>query len=401
MIIDADGHLVEALSLWKDFVPEKYRDRIYVEYRPDGLMGRIVIGDWAYHGVDDTDNAKTGLPGFTHGDGQHPGGFREWPPQGRPFEGAEPGGWNPKIRLEVHDREGIDAAVLFPTVALVLGHLRDVELSAVACEAVNRWASSFCSAAPDEFFPVAILPAGDPELAAKELRRAVNDGHVAGLIRPNPHPNGRLIDDPAYEVLWSTAEDLDVAMCVHNVGDGKAGENAGVERQPGFFLRHAAAHPFEAMLAYGAMFKARVFDRHPNLRVGYMEAACGWLPFWLERLDEHTEVVAGQFDPPLQRLPSEVFREQCVVGCEGDEKMVPYVQREVGLDKVLWASDFPHFDSELPLIKRIMERRDLSNEQRDAVMRGAAVRFYRLDEEAIERSNARRRSQQPLAGLKG
>jgi predicted TIM-barrel fold metal-dependent hydrolase len=299
--------------------------------------------------------------------------------------------------LEVHDREGIDAAVLFPTVALVLGHLKDPELSAVACEAVNRWASEFCSAAPDEFFPVAILPAGDPELAAKELRRAVTEGrHVAGLIRPTRHPNGRLIDDPAYDVLWSTAEDLDVAMCIHNVGDGKAGENAGVDRQPGFFLRHAAAHPFEAMLAFASMFKANVFERHPRLRAGYMEAACGWLPFWLERLDEHTEVVAGQFDPPLSRLPSEVFAEQCVVGCEGDEKMVPYVQTEIGLDKVLWASDFPHFDSELPLIKRIMERQDLTDTQRDAVMRQAAAKFYKLDEAAIARSNARRRSGQAV-----
>jgi predicted TIM-barrel fold metal-dependent hydrolase len=145
------------------------------------------------------------------------------------------------------------------------------------------------------------------------------------------------------------------------------------------------------MLAFGALFKARMFDRHPTLRVGFMEAACGWAPFWLERLDEHTEVVAGQFDPPLERLPSEVFKAQCVVGCEGDEKMVPYVQEEHGLNSVVWASDFPHFDAQLPLVQRIVERRDLSDEQRDAVLCGAAVNFYKLDKSAIERSNAARR----------
>src|SRR5262249_38850488 len=151
----------------------------------------------------------------------------------------------------------------------------------------------------------------------------------------------------------SAAEDLDVAMCVHNVADGStARDNTGVDRSSGFFLRHAAAHPFEAMLAYGALFKSRLFDRHPRLRVGFMEAACGWAPFWLERLDEHTEVVAGQFDPALHRLPSEVFRDQCFVGCEGDERMVPYVQEAIGAESVVWASDFPHFDSEFPLTKR-------------------------------------------------
>jgi predicted TIM-barrel fold metal-dependent hydrolase len=400
MIVDGDAHIVEPTTLWRDFVPSAWHDRIQVQRSPDGHMQGLLFDNEA---VFLASNEGNGLEaGFSYGDGMNPGGFRTWPPRNRQFEEADPGGWDPQRRLRLHDQEGIDAAVLFPSIALAFGHLPcDTNVLAVACEAVNRWISAFCSVAPDEFHPVAILPAGDPSLAVKELRRAVKDGHVAGLIRPNPHPNGRMIDDPAYDILWSAAEELDVPMCIHNLADGTGLSNAGVDRSSKFFLRHAAAHPFEAMLAFGAMFKARVFERHPRLRAGYMEAACGWLPFWLERLDEHTEVVAGQFDPPLERLPSEVFREQCVVGCEGDEKMVPYVQEQHGLRSVVWASDFPHFDSEFPLAERILERKDLNEQQRNAVLCDAALHFYKLDQDAIARSNARRRTARPSPTLAG
>jgi predicted TIM-barrel fold metal-dependent hydrolase len=392
MIIDADAHLVEPVNLWTEFVPKKWQDKIFLQYHPNGHTRCLVIDDKV---VWQAGNEGLGFKkGFSYGDGMNPGGMREWPPHDRFFEESHPGGWDAQVRLELHDREGIDAAVLFPSISLVFGHLGcSPEITAVACEAVNRWSSSFCNAARAEFYPVAVLPVGDPQLAVKELRRAVNDGHVAGLIRPNPHPNGRTIDDPAYDILWAAAEELNVAMCVHNVADGDSSlQNVGVDRSPGFFVRHAAAHPFEAMLALAALFKVRMFDRFPKLRVGFMEAACGWAPFWLERLDEHTEVVAGQFDPPLTRLPSDVFREQCVVGCEGDEKPVPYVQQELGLHSVLWASDFPHFDSEFPLTKRIVERPDLTPAQRDAVLSRTPLWFYNLDEREIERSTAARRS---------
>ena len=392
MIIDADGHTVEPVSLWREYVPKKWQDRIFLEFHPNGQARSLLVdGKVAWRAGNEGLGFKKG---FSYGDGMNPGGMREWPPHDRPFEESNPGGWDPQIRLQVHDREGIDAAVLFPSISLVFGHLdASPEVVAAACEAVNRWSSEYCKAAPDELYPVAVLPVGDPLLAVNELRRAVKDGHVAGLIRPNPHPNGRTIDDPAYDVLWAAAEELNVAMCVHNVADGDTStQNTGVDRSPGFFVRHAAAHPFEAMLALGALFKVRMFDRFPKLRVGFMEAACGWAPFWLERLDEHTEVVAGQFDPPLTRLPSEVFREQCIVGCEGDEKLVPYLQDQLGLNSVVWASDFPHFDAEFPLAKRIVERPDLTPEQRDAVLSTTAQWFYNIDGQAIERSIAARRT---------
>jgi predicted TIM-barrel fold metal-dependent hydrolase len=327
VIVDGDGHFVEPPDLWRQYVPKRWQDRVYIQYATNGQTERLIIGDFVL-------DSATG-EGFSQADSMNPGGLRHGQPRGRPFEEAAAGGLDPRDRLKVHDTEGIDAAVLFPSIGLLLSHLPDPDIAVVACEAVNRWSSAYCSVAPAELYAVALLPMTDPELAAKELRRAVKDGHVAGFLRPNPTPTGRLIDDPVYETLWSTAVELGVPLCFHNAADQLSTTNAGANRAKSFFLRHAAGHSMEAMLAFGSLFQSRVFDRYRELRIGFMEAGCGWAPFWLERLDEHTDVIAGLFDPPLTRLPSEVFREQCIVGCEGDERMVPYVQAEFGLDAVI------------------------------------------------------------------
>ena len=71
--------------------------------------------------------------------------------------------------------------------------------------------------------------------------------------------------------------------------------------------------------------------------------------------------------------------------------MIPYVQKRLGNDKVMWASDFPHFDCYLPgLVSPVTERHDMSPEQEDAYLGDAAANFYRLDVEGIEKARAQR-----------
>jgi len=240
---------------------------------------------------------------------------------------------------------------------------------------------------------LATLPSQDPELAARELRRAVEeDGFVAGWVRPNPTREGnRTLGDPSLDVLWSTAEDLGVPMCTHS-GTTALEPTAGIDRASTFLLAHAIAHPFEAMLAFGSLFQGRVFDRHPTLKFGFMEASAGWAPFWLDRLDEHCEVMGWMFDPPLGELPSEIFRDRCVVGCESEEPMVSYVQERLGTDRVLWASDFPHFDCEMPgLVTPMLERDDLDDAARAGALSEGSIAFYNLDRARIEAAVAARR----------
>jgi uncharacterized protein len=110
------------------------------------------------------------------------------------------------------------------------------------------------------------------------------------------------------------------------------------------------------------------------------------------RLKEAWEAVGWNIDPPIARGAVEVFRDQCIVGCEGEESMVGYVQEFLSEDSVLWASDYPHWDTEPPYTKDMLERTDLTQSQLEAVMAGATVKFYRLDVDAVRRSHEKRGS---------
>jgi uncharacterized protein len=387
MIIDGDGHYLEPSGIWKEYIEPRHRDQVHVDLDTNGFTWRVFIGSHKLYTFDEY--ASTGRP-WGPGDMFVPGGVKRDRATGRGFEEAEPGGWSAARRLQVHDQNDIDAAVLFPTFGMLTGFNPDPELAAAACTAVNHWAADYASAAPKELYIVAALPWQDPPRAAAELRRAVTEHRfVAGMVSPYPAADGRTLAHPSLDVLWATAVELDVPICVHSAARTDL-DQLGSRRASTYLLRHAAVHTLESMIGFGNMFEGQVFDRFPTLRAGFMESSCGWAPFWVERLEEHAELFEWMFEPPLRRMPSQVFAEQCIVGCEGEESMVPYVQQRLGLRSVIWASDFPHFDVEPPYAEDMLRRTDLTPEQLRAVMCDASVAFYGLDVEAIRDSHRRR-----------
>ncbi|MGO9058736.1 MAG: amidohydrolase family protein [Candidatus Binataceae bacterium] len=397
MVIDADGHIAEPLTLWRDYVDPELRERINVKTDDRGNEV-LIVGEFRLplHLVDRGAQATGYEPGsrlYSVGDTLNPNGLDRGVPRRRHYTEAHPGGFDPRERLAVHDAEGVDAAVLFPSMGLFFAGVSDPAIAIGACRAVNRWAADYCALAPRELYSVATLSAQDPAVAAAELTRGVKGhGFVAGCLRPNPTRNGRTVGDPSLDVLWAAAQELEVPLCFHNALNTDVPQ-AGLDRSRSFVLGHAIVHPFEQMLALSSMLEAGVFDRFPRLKVGFMESNCGWLPFWLDRLDEHFERLGWMLAQPPKRKPSEIFREQCVIGCENEEPMLPYVQQRFGEDKVLWASDFPHFDAELPGLVGLRKRTDLTDAQLDGVLWRAAASFYKLDHESIARSKAERARQ--------
>lgn len=386
IVLDGDGHMVEPLEVWTRYVDPKCRDRIRVTYDRDGWMGKVFIGDLLIR--DATAPRSWGM-----GDALYPGGLKEGKVKYRHFEEAHPGGFHGKDRLAVHDAEDIVAAVIFPSVGMYLSSVTDRQLAVASARAINDWAGqAYAAVAPEELLMVASLPSHFPEESAAELRRTVKEyGFVAGTVRPTPFLDGRLLSDPGYEVLWSAAEELGVPVCIHNSNLDYGVKQAGADRTRTWGIRHAIVHPMEGMLALSSLYEAGVFERHPQLRIGFMEASCGWAPFWVERLHEDCEGLAHLTGLRHKRSVEEVFTTQCVVGCEGDERMAPIVQQLLGLQSVVWASDFPHFDTEPPFSRDMRERNDMTPEQKAACLYRASADFYRLDLDSILQANAARR----------
>ena len=114
-------------------------------------------------------------------------------------------------RLRDMDGEGIDQAVLYPTIGLSFSLVEDPAAAVALAAAYNDWLAGYCAADPRRLFGAAMLPLQDPVAAARELRRAVSElGLVAGFVRPNPCL-GRSLADRAYDVVWEAAEELDRA----------------------------------------------------------------------------------------------------------------------------------------------------------------------------------------------
>ncbi len=386
MIIDGDGHFLEPAHLWTDYVEPEFASRVKVERDAAGHLVRVLADDW---GLIDYTSHRNMNDRWGPGNFFMPGGLKPGRPQKAPFEMADPGGSDGAARLAVQDANGIDAAVIFPTYGMFAPLVPDRDLGAALCRVVNEWSADYASVAPDELYIIAALPWQEPQRAAVELRRCVEQhGFVSGFVAPYPASDGRTLADPGFDVLWETAVELDVPICVHT------GLRSDLEQlassRGGFIARHAAVHPMEGMSAFALLYEGGVFERFPMLRFGFMESTCGWAVFWTERLHEHWEQVGWQLDPPITRSPEEVFREQCIVGCEGEEHMVPYVQGYFGEDKVVWASDFPHFDTEPPFTADMLERTDMTRSQKEGVMARAAIEFYKLDPDRIRKSRERR-----------
>ena len=137
---------------------------------------------------------------------------------------------------------------------------------------------------------------------AAEARRIVKRGRAAGIMI-QPNFNGLALDHPYFDPLYEVARDLNVPVCVHaSVGSHRNVQGYGIHEN--WFMTHSLAFPFGIIHAVASVVCGGVLERFPGLRVGFFEGGCGWLPFFMERFDEHYEKI-GQLVPHLKRRPSE------------------------------------------------------------------------------------------------
>jgi predicted TIM-barrel fold metal-dependent hydrolase len=345
-VIDADGHGGEPAD-WRERIPNRYRDQMRT------YQDRV-----KKHFAD--------LPG---------GGNR--PESGREMRiGME----QPGPRLADMDLEGIDVTVMFPPGSGEEWALLDPEFARVLCATLNDARAEYASFAPDRLKLVAKLPMIEPELAAAELERCAKTypGIFVGMVCAQ-HVRERNLDDPRFDPVWQTAQRLNMAVCTHGGGQAPDQVPFGIDRMRTRLEIHAMTHPLGQMLAVTNFTIGGILHRFPKLRVGFMEAGVGWLPFWLERLDEHWEKMP-EHAPLIDRKPSDYFLSgRCFLTCEPEERMLPYVTQAVGDGIICYASDYCHWDCAFPeSVKLLEERSDLTEAQKSNLFAGNAARLYGL-----------------------
>lgn len=356
-VIDCDGHVMETQVNWAEYLEAPFQARAPRTIIDHENWPRLLVEGKLYP-----------LPS---------GKGRGMGPPFAHFPSRREGMYDPKERLVDMDVEGIDVAVLFGTaVGLGLCSYEDKDFAVAMAKAYNNWLRDYCSHRPERLKGVAIVPLQDPDEAAKELRRTVTElGMVTVSVPCNNGP--RTIADPVYQPLFATAQELDVPICIHS-SPGMHGANpVSVERSDNFFVNHATGFAFEQMMAITLLLAAGTFDSFPKLRFAFLEAGAGWVPYWMERLEEHYEKLPGHV-PGLKRSPDEIMRsEQCFYSCEPEEDL-RHTLEIVGEDRIMYASDYAHWDCEFPESVNLIKQQPISDRARRKILAENASRLYRL-----------------------
>ncbi|MDI1443049.1 amidohydrolase family protein [Polyangium sp. 6x1] len=270
----------------------------------------------------------------------------------------------PRGHLAEMDATGVDVAVVLPTYAscLVNDDGIDAERSRAYAHAYNRWMRDFCSTAPKRLLGPALLSRHDPVAMVIDLEEAVRDGVRAVVLRPNP-VQGRTLSAPVHARFWAACEHHEVTVLLHE-GTHARVSTAGTDRFETRFGQHACSHPMEAMMALLSLLEGGVLEAHPTLRVGLLEAGCGFLPYWLWRLD-HVEYaqMRGEVRHRVRRPPSEYFQRQCWIALEPSEAMLDRVVTEIGASRMVFGTDFPHLDHGPGMVSDMMAQRAALGEE--------------------------------------
>jgi predicted TIM-barrel fold metal-dependent hydrolase len=345
-VLDTDSHQMEPPNIWTDYIDTQYRDKApRVGDIGGGKQGMLV-----------EDQAVTKQTGSYPMDSKefHAASVKAM----KRFKTTRDSGFSAEARIDDMDKEGVDAQVLYPTVGgQILGKpFKDTELLAAVCRAYNDWSLEYCGIAPDRLCMAAMLPIQDPVLAIEEAQRTAQKGASCFYVRPNP-VQGRNLYHESYESLWTALEELNRPVCIHDSGSPYWPSFG--ERMDTHTSGHIIAHPFEAMVAMMSLIWYGVIENHPNLKIVHVEADAGWLPYWLQRMEQHWGFSGNAEHPALKKRPTEYFKSNFIVACRGDEMTLPSVCQLVGDDYISFNTDYPHPDGTWPQGMANLEKQPL------------------------------------------
>lgn len=327
-VYDADAHITEPASVWSEYTEPKFRDLV-MQCRTDAQGNDSV---WAGGKNIGTSAAPACIPGAYGTDVT--------------WDDIPEGGYDPAARLKVMDQEGLAVALAFPSVHLISGDIADPEVAAANARGYNRWMADFVSEDRDRLFGMGVCPLQSVDASVAEIEAVAAAGLTGITFRPERY-DGLELFSPEMDRVWSAAEDHDLTVAIHG-SFGSSMKSFAKTRYTNQFYVHMVCHPFEQMASVMEIVASGILDDHPKLRVGFFESGLGWLPFWLERLDDHKETL-GSLVPRLKRQPTEIFSEQCFVTMEAGESEALGQLADMGLaHTVVWGSDYPHYDCTYP-----------------------------------------------------
>lgn len=381
--VDCDMHVMEPADLFDNYLDPKFKDRVISASDGRAGAGRLVIDGFSRTGDEDMQQYRKRTRAVSANERQPLSGSRSAPY----LDFAIESGYDPAAQVKGMEMEGVDIAVLFPTMGLglIARNGMDPLLSDALCRAYNNWIYDFCQHSPDQLKFAAMLPFHDVTLACRELRRCVTElGAVGSFIRPNL-VNGRYWHSNYWTPLYALHEELNVALGFHE-GTGAWYSNMNVLYGENRFYRHVASHWIEMQQALIALIIGGVFEFHPKLRVGFLEAQNSWVPGLLSRIEWDYPQYRDTHAPYLSQTPKEYFQRNCWAAVEGSEPEIEATASLIGADRMCISTDYPHFDSNFPNVSNNLIENVL-HETAAAILNGGAA-LWGFGEEHFKKAEA-------------
>jgi predicted TIM-barrel fold metal-dependent hydrolase len=391
--ISSDTHLEVLPERWTGRVDAMYRDKMpHTVPHPDGGDALQIPGAPLFQvAYLDLRAGRTS---------------EDWQPFGVSVEETA-GVGPPEQRLQEQDQDGCAAEVLFPNMQAGPGLWRSIaddKAYVAAIRAYNDWlAEEYCSINPSRLLGLGVMPMTTLEDSLKELEHCAALGLKGVLL--SSFPNGMAYPLPEDDQFWAAALDMQMPLTVH-VAFNRAGERA---QQPTFkypdenpeilrkvkrglvdqmaLLGLAPATSFSQMIASG------VFDRFPELRIFFAETRLGWVPYWMNEADfwyERHRHWAQRYlgFKPLQRKPSEYMKDHFLFSVQGPELIAIELRHHIGVEHIMFATDFPHIECEWPNTKPTLDRltASLSPEEKYQVVAGNVINYFGLDSAILSQS---------------
>ena len=361
--MDSDMHVREPADLWERYMEPEWRDQAPKILSSTARSSAMVLLDGKI------------LKGYPPA---YRGGIFDATRIDAEIAAARAKGFDARSQLEAMDKEGLDVAVLYPSIGLGIMMREEIntKLAAAIARAYNNWLRDFCHTDPQRLKGAAMISLHDTSEAVKESRRAAGElGFVGVFARPEPLRSlpwhARYFDS-----LWAALEELAIPLGFHCAAASGELPQAGNRFDDNLLLRHICSHPMENMLAMVDVICGGVLERHPKLKVAFLECYSGWLPFWLHRMDGAIE--KSRNPSVLELKPSEYFRRQCWIATEA-EKELPSTIDLIGNDRIVYSTDYPHGDSDFPhAVDELLSLDGVAEESKRRILWDNCARLYGL-----------------------
>jgi predicted TIM-barrel fold metal-dependent hydrolase len=358
-LISADSHVNEPPDLWVTRVDHKYRERApRLAVDIPGKEGAYFLYEgYAPHPI-----------GIGFGAGKSPDELKSFLTQAT-YADARPGGWDPAERKKDNAVDGVEADVLYTTLGFRIFWLKDAGLQADCFRVYNDWLAEFVAYDPKRMAGLAMISLYDPKAGARELERCAKKGLKGAMIWCSP-PQEQPYSSDVYDPFWAAAQEMKMPISLHAItGMGVESQwNWGERYMRSTVLSHEVEKSFSVLIFSG------VLDRFPNLQIVSAENNCGWIPYFLQRMDRFAE---RSRDLGIKLKPSEYFARQMWATYIFDYVGVQS-RKFIGVDRIMWSSDYPHQASSWPHSQEIVARdfADASAEDIFKITRGNVARLY-------------------------